>query len=63
MEYPKQKFAPTGGSVVVNDAHHERMLGPGWLDQEPVNDTPDPDESGDPDAADPVATDAKKKRR
>lgn len=32
MPYPKYKFHPTRGSVVVNDAAAERALGPGWAD-------------------------------
>lgn len=35
MLYPKRLFAPTGGSVVVDDAAHERALGAGWLDNAP----------------------------
>jgi hypothetical protein len=34
--YPKILFAVSGGSVVVDDAAHERALGPGWLDNAPV---------------------------
>lgn len=35
MEYPKRKYAPTGGHIIVTDSAHELALGPGWLDNEP----------------------------
>lgn len=65
--YPKRLFAATGGSVVVNDAHHERALGPGWLDNEvppsdpatdPAEDTGDATGAGAGDATDTGAGDA-----
>lgn len=31
-EFPKTKYAPSGGSVVVDNATEERALGPGWSD-------------------------------
>ena len=36
MSYPKHKYAPTGGSVLVTDHAHERMLGEGWSDNPPA---------------------------
>lgn len=66
--YPKKLFAPTGGSVVVTDAHHERALGPGWLDNEvppsdPAEETAEANGAGDAtgDATDPGS--AKRKKR
>jgi hypothetical protein len=57
MPYPKRLFAPTGGSVVVDDAAHERALGAGWLDNAPPE-SDAPDAAGDADASDGDATDA-----
>ena len=39
-EYPKRKYAPSGGSVTVETATEERALGLGWSDNAP---TPQPD--------------------
>jgi hypothetical protein len=34
--YPKRKYhARGGGSIVVSDQHHERAVGPEWLDNPP----------------------------
>lgn len=33
--YPKKKYAPTGGMVVVANETEERALGPGWSDNDP----------------------------
>jgi|GEM_PF-5304034 len=41
--YPKCKYAPNGGMVVVANETEERALGPGWSDNNP-----------DPDAAAPA---------
>jgi hypothetical protein len=57
--YPKTLFAPTGGSVVVDDAAHERALGAGWLDNAP----PDAPDVPDADATEVVVKEAAKRRR
>jgi hypothetical protein len=59
--YPKRLFAPTGGSVVVNDAAHERALGAGWLDNAPPE--RDANDAGDDDATEVVIKEAAKRRR
>jgi len=34
-EYPKRKFAPSGGSVVVHNATEEKALGIAWTNSDP----------------------------
>jgi hypothetical protein len=33
--FPKTKYGIGGGSITVNDAHHEKSLGPDWSDNPP----------------------------
>jgi hypothetical protein len=34
-EYPKKKYAPMGGAVMVHSKAEEDKLGAGWTDHEP----------------------------
>jgi hypothetical protein len=35
-EFPKMKYAPSGGAVMVANATEERALGPFWTDMPPA---------------------------
>lgn len=47
-EFPKMKYAPTGGAVMVQNRTEELALGPGWTDTAPAEPQVDPDPEAKP---------------